>query len=408
MVGLSRRGRLNPGAFGQGRMGSDVDITQEALDKVDAAMNRPSFLGLALSVWLILVAVGQGQSPPGTSLAPGSAEDSVGERVVFSSDGKLLSAAINYNRTGVKPKGRIVLWDVAAQRTVADFADQDGILWCLAFTPDGRRLAVGNHNESLHLWDGSRGWPSATSEDLIASAVAADRKQRDPREGPRPIQNLAISPDGSLLAYGWERTKTVRVWQLDRREEIAVLQTGGPCNSLTFSPDGKLLIAGIAIPRGKRGGDVQFWDVATFKKKGAVGASRIGGVFATLSPDGRLLAVVSGMVYTQGPRETQIYEMATGRSASLSADFRLMPCVAFAPDGTHLAQGVEARPATVVLWETATSQRAGNLQAGAGWATWSVAFSPDGRYLAAGVGACADPVWLWKLPSHETSDSRSQ
>jgi len=157
----------------------------------------------------------------------------------------------------------------ASGARVAQRLDWTGSVLELAFSPDGRRLAHGNQDASVHFWDLRR------SDELEMSGYATK------------VRELAWSPDGRWLATGGG--EEVTLWDFHR--------AGGPAGSrplqldhdervsaLAFQPGGDVLAAG------DRGGTVALW------RPGAddlpVGRAALGEPVATLawSPHGRRLA----------------------------------------------------------------------------------------------------------------------
>jgi WD40 repeat protein len=103
-----------------------------------------------------------------------------------------------------------------------------GNLPFLAFAPDGRTLATGQqYGGEVQVWD------------LASGRVAAALQQRL-----KFINHLAYSPDGRLLAValGW----SAALWDVARREETVSLRGKhtGTVWSVAFTPDGQTLMTG--------------------------------------------------------------------------------------------------------------------------------------------------------------------
>jgi WD40 repeat protein len=103
------------------------------------------------------------------------------------------------------------------------------IVWSVAFTSDGRRLATGDANGVLVLWE--VGWGA---------------EHELPSASPFPVPCLGFSPDGATLAAG-SFDATVALWDVATRQKRATLQGhSGTVQCLAFSPDGKTLATGSA------------------------------------------------------------------------------------------------------------------------------------------------------------------
>jgi WD40 repeat protein len=156
----------------------------------------------------------------------------------FSPDGALVAAGIT-NAT-------VHLWGVESK---TEYAVLDEYAWCddLIFTPDSSRILFAA-NDGVRVWN-------------IESAIETHGYIPEyvliaPLEEEEFIFSLALSPDGEVLAVGYQDS-TVRLWNMESGEQLIVLEGHeGRVVSLAFSPDGTLLASGGAD------GTVRLWGVA--------------------------------------------------------------------------------------------------------------------------------------------------
>ncbi len=238
----------------------------------------------------------------------------------------------------------------------------------MAVSPDKRLLA--------HIL-----WSRTATTIQVLDARTGQIMHRFAVPHPWLVSFVAFSPDGELLAAGLS-DGTVRVWELLREREIAVLK--GHTDRVTgvaFSPDGRLLASGSWDQT------VRVWDIASGQEvQTMVGhMDKIGPV--TFSPDGRLLASASedGTI--------RLWDVATGDEVHiLRGHTRGVYTVAFNPDGSLLASGSE--DTTVRLWDVDTGQELLVLR-GHTKLVRDVAFSPDNQVLVS--GASDGTIRLWDV-----------
>src|SRR5262249_50828533 len=94
------------------------------------------------------------------------------------------------------------VWDVATGRR--QFTVRTGGVTRVAFSPDGRWLATAS-------WDDRRG--RSLGDTLVLWDAANGRKLQSLKGQIEEVESVAFSPDGSRLAAG-DHDGTVKVWQL--------------------------------------------------------------------------------------------------------------------------------------------------------------------------------------------------
>ena len=218
----------------------------------------------------------------------------------------------------------VELWDAARHSSVANLDSVGTVVDDVAFSPDGKTLAVASA-ESVQLWDiGSRS--------VLTSLTATGFKL-----------SVVFSPNGKMLAVGEGNTGMVYVYDVSSRTVIATLSSPFPGSIaaygwgapwFAFSPDsGTLAVAGPNIATGSSDG-VRLWNVtsrtwgATLTDPGSQGVGEI-----AFSPDGRTLAV------PDGNENVYLWDTATDKVAATKSTGALPSVAAFSPDGTRLAAG---------------------------------------------------------------------
>jgi len=192
------------------------------------------------------------------------------------------------------------------------------------------------------------------------------------------VQSVSFSPDGKLLAAG-TNGESVDVWNLTQPDSVATLKGDNYITSVAFSKDGKLLASG------SREKTVAVWDVETrkiFKKFG----ENSGWVFCVaFSPDGKFVASGSDN------KSILFWNVLNNeKPKSLLGHKEGVTSIAFSPDGKYFATG--SMDKTVKLWDSTRSDALATLT-GHEKEIYAIAFSPDSKYLASGSHDAKIKIW---------------
>lgn len=199
------------------------------------------------------------------------------------------------------------------------------ILYDVAWSPDGRFIALASSAQAVWIWD-------------------TIRKHQEQLGGHRgQTFCLTYSPLGDRLSWG-AQDGSAYLWNPQDRQLVGTLEHGDTVRGLAFSPDGRILATGA------QNGLVSFFDARTGEPLGPTFQEAFWVTCVAFSPDGTLLA------YGLESGEIICIDMATGQcSLRLAEHSAMIWRLVFSPDGRLLASGSE--DATIGLWEISTGRQ---------------------------------------------------
>jgi RNA polymerase sigma factor (sigma-70 family) len=266
------------------------------------------------------------------------------------------SLSADGRRLAVAGEDKVIrVWDVGTGKEFYRLSPTRWEVRCVAFSPDGKVLATGDHGVA-RLWD------AATGKELKALPVPN-----------HSVASLAFAPDGKTLVTG-SLYEDVRVWDVPSGRLLRAFAHRAE-EGLEFLPDGRTLFAG----RGGQRNTVHFLDAVTGKEVRRFEGhdSRVEAV--AFSSDGRLVATGA-----MGSDPVRLWEAGTGKLVRLLGELEHAPsafALAFSPDGRSLAAGGYA--GQVRLRDVAGGPGRPGFK-GHDHNVLCLAFTTDGKALASG------------------------
>jgi cytochrome c len=259
-----------------------------------------------------------------------------------------------------------IRWSLTRNVAMQVMRFHDNAVNAVVYLKDGR-IATGGADAHIAIWT-----PGKPKPDTVLNGHTA------------PIVDLAVSPDGKLLASAsWDHT--VRLWPLDGGEPHVLKSNEQNVNGVAFTPDGKRVIsAGYDTT-------IRIWPLAGHGLVVHHLPTPLNTV--AVAPDGEIVtAGANGKVYFLSPQGEVRSELGVSETPIIQ--------VAISPNGKLVAAaGIRGSVAII----DRKSRKVEHTLVGPGLPVWSVAFFPDNKTLL--TGGTDRMIRRWNAVSGEPVDA---
>ncbi len=221
-------------------------------------------------------------------------------------------------------------------------------------TPNGRWLLYAERNGGLSLIN------------LSGSGTAAEQMKGTEKN----VRTIAVAPDNNTV-YTAGFDNYIEVWNITSRSARKFTDTESMVNSLSVSPDGKLLAGAL------RNGKTVIWTLSDMKSQVISTNAQDAVQSIRFSPDGRHIAcgTLSGDILVFGTSDLNLAYTLKGHKARVTS-------LAFSPDGKTMVSG--SYDGQVILWNLSNPNGQPVIMNDNAGFIFTVDYSPDGRYYVSG------------------------
>ena len=254
------------------------------------------------------------------------------------------------NSVAISPDGQILvsgsddktikIWQLSTGEELRILTGHSESVNSVAISPDGQTLLSGSRDNTIKIWRLS------TGEELRTLTVHSDS-----------VNFVAISPDGQILVSSSHTVvsdiydNTIKIWQLSTGRELRTLTCcwdSNPIDSVAISPDGQILASGDTV-MGSMGCSfdttIKIWQLSTGEELRTLTVVDWWVNSLAISPDGQTLVIGGDYTIT-------IWDLSTGQELGTltghSEHSDEVKSLAISPDGQTLVSGGD--DGTIMIW----------------------------------------------------------
>ncbi|KZP10837.1 WD40 repeat-like protein [Athelia psychrophila] len=248
---------------------------------------------------------------------------------------------------------------------------------CVAYSPDRTGIVSCSHDGTVRVWN-------AEKSEAAGAQVAENTSEWNFVTYSPGGTRIVSASEGGMICVSDAETGSAVADSLKRNVEYE-----HHTMATTFSSDGMRVVSC------DRGGGIQTWDSETGQSVGGtikLGLSN-GCSYAAFSFDGTRLAI------QDSNQSVQVFNTETGMAMGMSSREYTgkygVACIAYSPEGTHIALGF--RDGSICVWDPETGKEVEWLCSKFQMVN-SIAYSRDGKCLISGSYDCQ--IRMWNTETH--------